>query len=87
MIAPAPSLLALTMRTAASSNNRRSTWNTKSICLSDDELNAVIGGAINDLSNYQKWANDPDPAKLQWNPAYPPGRGSAPPPLPRPHIS
>ena len=42
--------------------------------LSDEELNAVVGGATNDLTNYLKWANDPDPNKLQWNPAFPPGR-------------
>jgi hypothetical protein len=28
-----------------------------------DRLNAVGGGAIDDLSNYQKWANDLDLAK------------------------
>jgi bacteriocin-like protein len=42
--------------------------------LSDDELNSVVGGAMNDFTNYTKWANDPSPDKLPWNPAFPPGR-------------
>jgi hypothetical protein len=42
--------------------------------LSDDELDVVTGGAMNDLTNYSKWANDPSPDKLPWNPAFPPGR-------------
>jgi hypothetical protein len=43
--------------------------------LSDDELDAIAGGEMNDGTNFQKWQNDPSPDKLPWNPAFPPGGG------------
>jgi hypothetical protein len=42
--------------------------------LSVEELSAVVGGAMNDLTNYMKWVNDPSPDKLPWNTGFPPGR-------------
>ena len=45
--------------------------------LSDDELDAIAGGEMNDGTNEQKWENDPSPDKLPWNPAYSPGAGGA----------
>jgi hypothetical protein len=32
--------------------------------LSADELDAVVGGAMNDGTSYLKWQNDPSPDKL-----------------------
>ncbi len=46
--------------------------------LSDNELDAIAGGAMNDGTNYNKWQTDPSPDKLPWNPAYPPGGGGGP---------
>ena len=50
--------------------------------LSNDELDAVAGGAMNDGTNYMKWVNDPSPDKQPWNPAFPPGGSSGTPVTP-----
>jgi hypothetical protein len=51
--------------------------------LSDDALDIVAGGVMNDGTNYMKWVNDASADKLPWNPAFPPGGTSGTPVVPR----